>query len=366
MAVSKKRKNSLKTKSNSKTKKSRKLKKVEKQTKTKTSLCKCKLNNSDSKHIGIFSFSKIVYDNGNISTKNYNSTSDTMYQIASCSKFITAIVVAKLYELGKLDYDTDINKYLKKWKCPKKGITLKHLLTHTSGSSDDNGYLGYPPQDSQQQDLDLNIKIINGKLVSKPFNITEKKGSKFMYSGAGFQVIQQVLEEITNERLYNLMEKYIFTPLNMKNSTGKLLYEGQHKYSLADMDGLYRIYPETSAAGVWMSCNDLLTLTLDLMNSYNDNSGKILQQETMKLITTNYNTGDKSLFPKWGLGISLKEDEEGRKKFGHGGYNEGYKMVLNCIPEKKNINIYMLNYNSKYYNNPKYKVPEKVKQILDL
>ena len=131
-----------------------------------------------------------------------------MYQIASCSKFITAIVVAKLYELGKLDYDTDINKYLKKWKCPKKGITLKHLLTHTSGSSDGNGYLGYPPQDPQQQDLDLNIKIINGKLVSKPFNITEKKGSKFMYSGAGFQVIQQVLEEITNERLYSLIERF--------------------------------------------------------------------------------------------------------------------------------------------------------------
>jgi len=349
-----------------KTIKIRKSKKVEKQTKTKTSPCKCKLSNIDSNNIGIFSCSKIVYDNGNISAKNYNSTSDTMYQIASCSKFITAIVVAKLYELGKLDYDTDINKYLKKWKCPKKGITLKHLLTHTSGSSDRNGYLGMFPQYPLTQDLDLNIKIINGNLFSKPFNITEKKGSKFMYSGAGFQVIQQVLEEITNERLYILMEKYIFTPLNMKNSTGKLLYEGQHNYSLADMDGLYRIHPETSAAGVWMSCNDLLTLSLDLMNSYNDNSGKILQQETMKLITTNYNTGDKSLFQTWGLGISVKEDEEGRKMYGHSGHNEGYKMGFYCIPEKKYVNIYILNYNSKYYYNPKYKVSDKVKQILDI
>ena len=345
-----------------------KSKKVEKQTKTKTktSPCKYKLNTSDIKHIGIFSCSKIVYDNGNISTKNVNSTSDTMYQIASCSKFITAIVVAKLYELGKLDYDTDINKYLKKWKCPKKGITLKHLLTHTSGSSDRNGYSGIPPQYPLTQDLDLNIKIINGNLGSKPFNITEKKGSKFMYSGAGFQVIQQVLEEITNERLYNLMEKYIFTPLNMKKSTGKLLYEGQHNYSLADMDGLYRIHPETSAAGVWMSCNDLLTLALDLMTSYNDNSGKILQQETMKLITTNYNTGDKSLFQTWGFGIPVKEDEEGRKKYGHPGHNEGYRMNFYCIPEKKYVNIYMLNYNPKYYYNPKYKVSDTVKQILDI
>jgi CubicO group peptidase (beta-lactamase class C family) len=354
-----------------KTKKSRKVKKskkVEKQTKTKTSPCKCKLSNIDSNNIGIFSCSKIVYDNGNISAKNYNSTSDTMYQIASCSKFITAIVVAKLYELGKLDYDTDINKYLKKWKCPKKGITLKQLLTHTSGSSDRNGYLGMFPQYPLTQDLDLNIKIINGNLYSKPFNITEKKGSKFMYSGAGFQVIQQVLEEITNERLYILMEKYIFTPLNMKNSTGKLLYEGQHNYSLADMDGLYRIHPETSAGGVWMSCNDLLTLALDLMTSYNDNSGKILQQETMKLITKGVVQPDlNKKHIKWGLGmLVVNEDEEGIHRFEHCGHNEGDKMNFYCIPEKKYVNIYMLNYNPKYYYNPKYKVSDKVKQILDI
>jgi CubicO group peptidase (beta-lactamase class C family) len=57
-----------------------------------------------------------------------------------------------------------------------------------------------------------------------------------MYSGAGFQVIQQVIEKITNKRLYQLMKQYIFTPLNMNNSTGKLLYENEHDYKLADMN----------------------------------------------------------------------------------------------------------------------------------
>ena len=59
----------------------------------------------------IYKASKIIYKNGKIIKKNYKSTSDTMYQIASCSKFITALVVAKLYELGKINYDTDINIY---------------------------------------------------------------------------------------------------------------------------------------------------------------------------------------------------------------------------------------------------------------
>ena len=158
----------------------------------------------------IFNASKLIYNDGKTTTKNYKSTSDTMYQIASCSKFITSLVVAKLYELGKIDYDTDINKYLKKWKCVKKGVTLRHLLTHTSGSSDHNGFLGMEPQVKYTQNLELNIKIINGESYSKPFNITEKIGKKFMYSGAGFQVIQQVIEETTNKRLYQLMKQYIF------------------------------------------------------------------------------------------------------------------------------------------------------------
>jgi CubicO group peptidase (beta-lactamase class C family) len=312
--------------------------------KTKKTVCRI----SDVNNSVIYRGSSIVYDNGKITRTNYKSTSDTMYQIGSCSKFITAILVAKLYELGKLDYDTDINKYLKKWKCPQKGITLKHLLTHTSGSSDGNGYLGESPQRYLEQNLDFNIKIINGEWsLGTRFNITDKPGKKFMYSGAGFQVIQQVLEEITNERLYKLMEKYLFNPLNMHNSTGKLLYEGEHNYSLADMDGLYRMHLETAAAGVWMSCNDLLTFTLDLMNSYNNNSGKILKKETIQLITKNYNTGDKKLFEKWSLGMEHVEDEDGNRKFGHSGGLYGNQMDCYCIPDKNYINIFMIN------NNPK-------------
>ena len=74
----------------------------------------------------------ITLKKGKINKGNYNSTGNTMYQIASCSKFITSIVVARLYESGKLDYDTDITKYQNKVKVPK-GITLRHLLSHTSG-----------------------------------------------------------------------------------------------------------------------------------------------------------------------------------------------------------------------------------------
>jgi len=307
----------------------------------------------------IYQASEIIYDDGKIIRKNYKSTSDTMYQIASCSKFITSLVVAKLYELGKIDYDTDINKYLKKWKCKEKGITLKHLLTHTSGSNDHNGFPGMEPQVSYKQNLELNIKIINGDLHSKPFNVTRKIGEKFMYSGAGFQVVQQVLEEITNKRLYQLMEQYIFRPLNMINSTGKLLYEKKHNYPLANMGNLYRIYPETAAAGVWMSCNDLLLLATDLMNSYNNDDGKILQQSTIKLITKGEHPEWQKKHINFGLGIFTTE-VDGNKSFGYDGTNYAYMMHFHCIPEKNYVNIQMFNHDPKY-NKDLHKI---VKQLL--
>jgi CubicO group peptidase (beta-lactamase class C family) len=304
----------------------------------------------------IYQASGIVIDDGEIKRKNHKSSSDTMYQIASCSKFITSLVVAKLYELKKLDYDTDINKYLTKWKCPNKGITLRYLLTHTSGSSDNNGFLGMEPQVPYTQNLQLNIDIIEGKSYSKPFNITEKPNKKFMYSGAGYQVIQQVLEEITGKRLYQLMEKYIFKPLNMKNSTGKLLYEGKHKYKLADMDGLYRMYPETAAAGVWMSCNDLLLLVLDIMDGYNNpsngnnmsNGSKILKQDTIKMITKGEHPEWQKKYANYGLGMFVSENG-GHKLFAHDGSNFGYKMHFHCIPDKNFIEIIMVNHNPKYH-----------------
>jgi len=303
--------------------------------------------------------SKIIYNDNEIKRKNYKSTSETMYQIASCSKFITSIVVAKLYELKKLDYDTDINKYLKKWKCPTK-ITLRQLLTHSSGSSDHNGYLGYEPQIPIEQNLQLNIDIISGNTNFKPFNITEKPNTKYMYSGAGYQVIQQILEEITNKRLYQLMDKYIFKPLKMKKSTGKLLYEKQHKYKIAHMKMLYFMYPETAAAGVWMSCNDLLLLITDIMNGYNDDNSKILSQETIKIITTNQN-------PEWNYGLGLiiidNKNSNGEivKDFGHSGSNFAYKSMFRCIPEKKYIEIIMYNYYPKYNKNLRIEAEEILK-----
>ena len=290
----------------------------------------------------LFSYAVIDLNGSDFKKRTYNSKLNTMFQVASCSKFITALCVARLYDRGKLDYDTDINRYLKKWKCPKD-ITLRMLLTHTSGSTDRNGYLGLPPLTELKQTNELNIKFINGKGYAKGINFENEPG-KFYYSGAGYQVVQQVLEELTGKPLYKLMEELIFKPLVMLNSTGKLLYPGKHKYPLADMKNTYRIHAETAAAGVWMSAEDLLILSIDLLKTYHDDAGTLLKRETLlNMLAKPVDCGYAGL--KQGLGCHITNYGTKKEAFGHNGLNYGYSMKLNIYPKINRIFIQLVNYN---------------------
>jgi len=137
----------------------------------------------------------------------------------------------------------------------------------------------------------------------------------------------------------------------MKNSTGKLLYNGKHKYKLCDTNGLYRLYPETAAAGIWMSPNDLFILVKDLMDGYNHNQSKILTQKTILKITKGEHPQWNNTFTNYGLGMFVNKNHQGNKLFAHHGNNYSYMMKFHCIPDKKIIEIIMINYSPKYFNN---------------
>ena len=80
------------------------------------------------------------------------------------------------------------------------------------------------------------------------------------------------------------MDKYIFKPLKLKHSTGKVLYPNKHNYNLAKIKNWdYKLYPYTASAGIWMSTNDLFKIIKDLSNGYKSDTSKLLKNRAGKL-----------------------------------------------------------------------------------
>ncbi len=124
-------------------------------------------------------------------------TGDTIFDVASISKAITAYAVLGLVERGVLSLDEPVHQYLSQpWLPPSdyaEQITLRQLLSHTSG-------------------LTNQVNPVNKSIAYPP-------GERFEYSGVGFIYLQEVMEQATGKSLEQLAQELVFEPLEMDSSS---------------------------------------------------------------------------------------------------------------------------------------------------
>jgi CubicO group peptidase (beta-lactamase class C family) len=122
---------------------------------------------------------------------------DTVFEVASISKAIAAYAAMRLVERGVLSLDEPVHHYLSQpWLPPSPyadQITLRHLLTHTSG-------------------LTNAVNPVNKSIVYPP-------GERFVYSGVGFIYLQEVMEQVTGKSLEQIAGELVFEPLEMDSSS---------------------------------------------------------------------------------------------------------------------------------------------------
>ncbi|CAF4323353.1 unnamed protein product [Rotaria sp. Silwood2] len=254
----------------------------------------------------------------------------TLFQAASISKAVAAIAALQLVEQNKIDLDEDVNTYLKTWKIKnssfteKKPITLRGLLTHTAGLTV-HGFNGY----AQTEELPTLIQILNGeKPANSPAVISDLvPGSVWRYSGGGYVLMQQLLEDVTGSEFPTLMQRSVLSSIGMNRSTFELalpfLWPEQasigHDSSGKKISGNWHRYPESAAAGLWTTPTDLARYLIAIQKSLRGGSKQVLsKQMTEKMLTKHL--GD------WGLGPALYGDNDSLV-FGHTGGNEGYRCL---------------------------------------
>jgi len=138
-----------------------------------------------------------------------NVTQNTIYDVASLTKILsTTPVVMKLIKKNRLDLDFPLKDFYSPYNSDdKRNITIRHLLTHTSGLKD---YITYYKNPNMDRDSIIE-DIINQDLEYKP-------DSNTVYSDLGMILLLDIVEKVTGSRLDKLSNRYFYSPLGMHST----------------------------------------------------------------------------------------------------------------------------------------------------
>ncbi|MGH9314751.1 MAG: serine hydrolase domain-containing protein [Vicinamibacterales bacterium] len=276
---------------------------------------------------------------------------DTMFQAASISKPVTAMAVLKAVQDGRLSIDVDVNQILKSWKVPQseltrtRPVTLRSLLSHTSGADDGFGFPGYAPS----QPRPTVPQILVGE---KPSNVgavlfARPPFAGFKYSGGGFTIVQLAVMDHLGKPFAEIMQSSVLDPLEMKDSTYEQPMPAAREAKAARahsgqgraMDANWHVYPEQAAAGLWTTPSDLARFAIEVQRALDGPKGRVLSQALAREMITPTGVGG------FAVGLGIEKRAEGWY-FTHGGSNWGFRCSLVAHVRKGNGVVVMTNSDS--------------------
>lgn len=140
-------------------------------------------------------------------------TLDTPFPIGSISKSITALAVMQLVEAGKVDLDAGLSSYLPGLSNSQAGaVTIRQLLSHTSGFSTFQGNSSHFDEREQADALSLRVAEL---LQEGP---SHAPGESWEYSNVNYQVLGRVVEQVSEQPFEDYVEANIFEPIGMDHS----------------------------------------------------------------------------------------------------------------------------------------------------
>ncbi len=154
---------------------------------------------------------------------------DTIFQIMSMTKPVTAIGIMMLAEEGKLALRDPVEDYLPEFKdlhvrttvgpdaeharVPNHAITIRDLLTHTAGIQD---YPGPPTIPNYAQTMSVPLDEVVRQLAKQP--LLFQPGTQWSYSSPGIEILGRIIEVCSGEKYVDFITKHILQPLGMKDS----------------------------------------------------------------------------------------------------------------------------------------------------
>ena len=241
---------------------------------------------------------------------------DTLFAVASGTKFLTALAIGKLIDQKKLSLDTKAKDiYDLKMDWINSDITIKHLLSHTSGMSDylDEDLL----DDTKPIYFDVAYKdLINPKDFIPIFSKDKEKfspGGKFNYNNQGYVYLAIIVEEVSKISYKDYINNEILKPLGIVRSGIYHLNDFPEHTALGYLNNIENVtnfdllpYQAGGDGGAIMSCDDMKKMLWESFFNYQIISPALVNQFMQPQVVVDEKTDN-----YYGLGLWLKKEKDG-------------------------------------------------------
>ena len=248
------------------------------------------------------------------------NTTQTVFRLGSITKSFTATAIMLLQERGKLGVSDPICQYLTDCPAAWQPLTIRHLLTHTSGIASYTGFPDFP----KTTILPTSTADMVGRLKDKPLEFAP--GEKFAYSNSGYYLLGMIIERASGKSYADFLQEAIFTPLGM-TQTGyddpariiKHRAAGYARNAGATVNAAYMDMTVPFAAGaLYSTTEDLLRWDRAL---YTDS---LVSKQSRDDMFTPFKSG-------YGYGWSIGKKFD-RQSIGHGGGIYGFATYFDRFP----------------------------------
>lgn len=265
---------------------------------------------------------------------NVPAKPETVFEIGSVTKQFTAAGILLLAQAGKLSVDDKISQHLKDTPEAWANVTIRHLLTHTSGIKSYTGLDGF--QLSRHLTQDQFIKAI-GK---EPIEF--QPGDSWKYCNTGFSLLGYIIENVSGKNYWDFMGERVFQPLGMRATTDRLprliipnraagYEQTNHVWMNRDSD-LTDVF---SAGAIASTVGDLAKWNAAL------DGDRLLNAASKAQMWTPVNLNDGKT-RKYGFGWNV-DAVEGHKNIGHGGSTSGFSASIQRFPDDQLAVIILTN-----------------------
>lgn len=266
---------------------------------------------------------------------NVPNTLETKFHIASLTKMFIAMAALILYEQGRIELHERPATYLPELEVLDKGITIHHLLSHTSGVHD---IYSVPDLRFEMSKLKHEQGDLLSYLLKLPLDF--RPGEGWDYSSTNFILMGYLMEKVTGLTFAELMKQYVLTPLGMTNSG----------HDIPSRINPGRAYGHTVENGQLINAGndrlstfeeapgELYSTVLDLKKWCDATFDcPLVSPETLKLMFTPYSQVDATLSYGYGWFLALPRFRM------HGGGTPGFISRIRQYPEQKVSIIMLLN-----------------------